>query len=105
MSFSVALLLVSFIFFLMGYAYFKDKAKTLLYYNFFGKKVKKEYQHKYRKLQGLHSLINGTMFLLVYLSIYFVNKFEMEPKWLYLWFVAFFVGIIFEARIAKRYLY
>ena len=90
------LIVLSVIFFLLGYAALNNKAEDLILWSFSGN-IKGELIDKesYLKFYGKHSIILGLIFLLVPVSLYLVNKFDLNRELLYLWFIVMAVETLF----------
>lgn len=57
----------------------------------------------YKRLQGKYSILTGVIFLLVPVSLFFINLFHMNVKVLYLWFVVFAMIVISNAIQVRKY--
>ncbi|RNF41222.1 DUF3784 domain-containing protein [Planococcus salinus] len=101
---SFVLIVLSVLFFLMGYAYLTDKAERLMMWSFTGKVDKVTDKEGYKKQQGKNSILMGIIFFLVPVSLLLVNNFETNPKLLYLWlFVLAGVTITNAVQIRKYF--
>lgn len=101
---SVVLLVLSVLFLLMGYAYFNNKAENLLMWSLDGNLEEQiKDQATYKKQSGLFFSILGVIFFLIPISIYYVDRFELNTSFLYLWIVILgVVVIVYSLRVNKN---
>lgn len=97
------LIIISFLFFLMGHAYLNNKAEGILMWSFTGKIEKVKDKDGYKKLQGKHCILMGMIFLLVPISIYLVEQFNINKKSLYLWQFVLASAIILNVIQVRKY--
>lgn len=88
----------------MGYAYFNNKAEKLLMWSIDGtleEQIKDK--AKYKKQSGIFFSILGVIFLLIPISIYYVDTFAFNKSFLYLWIVILgVVVIVYSLRVHKN---
>lgn len=58
----------------------------------------------YKKQQGKHFFVLGTIFLLIPISLYFVNYFELNKKILFLWGIIL-IGAVWHNAFQVRKFY
>ncbi|QXE00609.1 DUF3784 domain-containing protein [Terribacillus sp. DMT04] len=104
MGFLIFLLYISSIVsFLLGYAYLNDKAEDLLMWSFTDKLEKVTDKDGYKKQQGTYSIVMGIIFFLVPVSIFTIEKFAINPKFLYGWIVVLAIVSISNAILIRKY--
>lgn len=98
------LIVISILHFLLGYAFLNDKAEDLLMWSFTGK-VEKEVTDKegYKKQQGKHLILMGTIFLLVPISVYLINKSHLNNDLLYIWLLVFVFTVILNVIQVRKH--
>lgn len=85
----------------MGYAFLTNKAENLLMWSLTGKVEKIKDKEGYKKQQGKQSIVMGVIFLCVPISIYFIDKFHLNEKLLYLW-LFILAGVVIGNSIQVR---
>jgi len=100
-----ALIILAFIFFLLGFLSFIKKGERITLWGL-GKKVRDlKDKEGYKRFQGINSIIMGFIFLLIPISKYLVDKYNINPNILYIWFIILFVEIIIRVVKEKKYFY
>ncbi|MGP4071199.1 hypothetical protein ACTWQB_01435 [Piscibacillus sp. B03] len=100
MSLIVILILLSFLSFLIGYAFIKNKSNSFLDWGI-SKKVKDK--EGFKKQQGTYTIIIGAIFLLVPVTIYFVEQFNLNPQILYFWIFVLLISTIINTIKVRKY--
>lgn len=101
--FSFILVIVSVLFFLLGYAYLNNKAENLIMWSFTGKVENVIDKDGYKRQQGKQSILMGIIFLLVPISLYLVDKFDINEKLLYIWLLVLAGATILNAVKVRKY--
>jgi len=94
---NIILLILSGVCFLVGYAFLTNKAEDIL----MSKKVTDK--EGYTKQQGKISILSGIIFLLVPVSLYFVENFNLNKELLYLWIIVIAGVVMLNAVKVRRY--
>jgi len=87
----------------MGYAYHHNKAEDILMWSLTGKIEKVKDTDGYKKQQGRQCILMGIIFLLLPISIYFVDHFNINKKSLYLWHFVLASVVILNAIQVRKY--
>ncbi|WP_026896198.1 DUF3784 domain-containing protein [Clostridiisalibacter paucivorans] len=100
--FNIVLIVIAILFFIMGYVFLTDKEEIIMWsYNDKLKKVKDK--AKYKKYRGKYSIVMGTIFLLVPVSVYFIDVLELNKKLLYIWYAILVIVIVSNIVQEKKY--
>lgn len=97
------LIIISGLFFLMGYAYLNDKAEDILMWSLTRKLENMTDKEGYKRQQGKHAIFMGIIFLFVPVSIYLFVKFEISLKLLNLWYFVLVGTLILNAIQIRKY--
>lgn len=97
------LIILSVIYFLLGYAYLNNKAEDLIMWSFTGKVEKVTDKEGYKRQQGKHSILMGIIFLLVPVSFYLVDHFDINPKSLYFWLPFLTATVMLNAVQVRKF--
>lgn len=100
---TIILIFLATVQFLIGYAYFNDIAEDLLLWRLKGKSYNIKDKQGYKRHQGMHSILMGIIFLLVPISLYLVETFELNPKILYGWLIVLGVLVILNAVQVRKF--
>ncbi|GAB4074921.1 hypothetical protein GCM10028778_24240 [Barrientosiimonas marina] len=102
--FSFILVMIAVLFFLMGYAYLNDKAENIVMWSFTGK-LEKEVTDKegFKKYSGKHSIVLGLIFLAIPVSLFIINRFDLNRELLYLWFFVFAGDVILNSIKERKF--
>ena len=87
----------------MGYAYLNNKAEDILMWSLTGKLEKVKDKDGYKKQQGKQCILMGMIFLLLPISIYLVELFNINKKSLYLWHFVLASVVILNAIQVRKY--
>lgn len=101
--FSFILIIISVLFFLLGYAYLNNKAENLMMWSFTGKVENVIDKEGYKRQQGKQSILMGIIFLLVPVSLYLVDKFDINAKLLYIWLLVLAGTTILNTIKVRKY--
>jgi hypothetical protein len=97
------LILLSGLFFLLGYAYLNNKAVEILMWSLTGKIENMTDKEGYRRQQGKHSILMGIIFLFIPVSIYLFVTFDLNLKLLQLWHFVLASTLILNAMQLRKY--
>ncbi|GAA0494021.1 hypothetical protein GCM10008986_20670 [Salinibacillus aidingensis] len=100
---SFILIILSVIFFLLGYMYLNNKAEGLIMWSFTGKVEKVNDKEGYKRQQGKHSILIGFIFFFIPVSLYLVENLNINPKSLYLWLIVLAGATILNAVQERKF--
>ncbi len=98
------LILISILFFLLGYAYLNNKVENMIMWSFTGKVKNVLDKEGYKKQQGKQSILMGIIFLLISISLYLVYQYNLNAKLLYLWYLVLVGATILNAVQVRKFL-
>lgn len=87
----------------MGYAFLNDKAEDILMWIFTGKLEKMTDKEGFKKQQGKYSILVGIIFFLVPVSLFFINRFDINTELLYLWLLVLAGAVILNAIQTRKF--